>query len=224
MRSQIVPTEYTTRLGQTLETGSYSVSEYAVPLLAPGATGHGKKDPFVDLIYDLSPIVMHVKQSPLDLLHFLVRLCAVVGGALSVTRLFDGLVHGAVRALGLYESEGRRSSASGRGMASLSAGGLLPTSSSCGSGSGIGSPHGSIKDAIGSLGASLLRRSSAGSAGGALAGLGGPSRFSSSGGERAGRLSNGAPPVQMSSLSGLAAPALTGFGSWTDFKDKKDIL
>ncbi|KAI8477518.1 MAG: endoplasmic reticulum vesicle transporter-domain-containing protein [Monoraphidium minutum] len=241
---KIVPTEYTTRLGAQLETGSYSVSEYAVPLLAPGAAGHGKHDPFVDLVYDLSPIIMHVRQSPLDLLHFLVRLCAVVGGALSVTRLFDGLVHGAVLVAGLSEEGGgRHSSASGRLLSALSGGGLLPTCSS--SSGGGGSPRGaSVKDAVASLGASLLRRSSAG---GALAGLSGGGSYASAlsrssagggdgsyggagsyGGSLAGGASGGGgggrAAVQMSSLGGHAPPVLAGFGSWTDVNHgKKDM-
>lgn len=48
---------------------------------------------FVDFSYDLSPIVMTINSNPSSLLHFIVRLCAVVGGVLSVTRMADKIVH-----------------------------------------------------------------------------------------------------------------------------------
>lgn len=35
-----------------------------------------------------------------DMLHFIVRLCAVVGGVLSITRMADKLVHGLLVATG----------------------------------------------------------------------------------------------------------------------------
>ncbi len=55
--------------------------------------------PFVDLLYDISPIIVTVNQSPASLLHFIVRLCAVVGGAFAVTSALDKLVHALVKLL-----------------------------------------------------------------------------------------------------------------------------
>jgi hypothetical protein len=234
---QIVPTEYTTRLGTLLETSQYSVSEYAMPLLPPGETGrHGRRDPFVDLVYDLSPIVMRIHQSPLSLAHFVVRLCAVVGGALSVTRLADGLVHGVVRALGLSQ-EGRRVS-SGGGRSSTGGGsvhsaaycgdGLLPTRSSNPGSSHRSSLGGSLSGFVGAL----ARHNSGGSGGGGgsssiagrLSGGGGgsaggllPTHASSGGGggAAAAAAARAGSSVLMSPLSGFAPPALSGFGSWS---------
>jgi hypothetical protein len=138
---KIVPTSYTTRLGAVVETHQYSVSEYAVPLGA----GTGRADPFLDLVYDLSPIVMRVHQSPLGLLHFVVRLCAVVGGALSVTRLFDKLVDGAARAM-LGPAAGEQWNGGGGSGGGALSGGLLPTSS------GGGARHKTISSTGGSYG------------------------------------------------------------------------
>lgn len=104
---QIVPTEYMSRLGFILETNQYSVNEYSLGLagqkgVAPtNDTSATVTEPFVDFSYDLSPIMMTVAQSPADLLHFFVRLCAVVGGVLSVTRMADKLVHSVLVALGI---------------------------------------------------------------------------------------------------------------------------
>ncbi|GBF88593.1 hypothetical protein Rsub_01308 [Raphidocelis subcapitata] len=183
---KIVPSQFTSRMGAVLESNSYSVSEYALPLLQQGQAGHGKRDAFVDLVYDLSPIVMRIRQSPLGLLHFLVRLCAVVGGAVSVTRLCDGLVHGTARALGLVDGGARSSSGSG----SHASDGILPMrSSNAGS---HRSSHGGARASFGGLASSLLRYSSGG---GAAARYGGS--------------------MAMSPLTGFAPPTLTGFGSWS---------
>ena len=94
-------------MGFVLETNQYSVNEYALRLtgqhgpVATNDTSTTVSDPFVDFSYDLSPIMMTVAQSPADLLHFIVRLCAVVGGVLSVTRMADKMVHGMLVALGV---------------------------------------------------------------------------------------------------------------------------
>lgn len=65
--------------GGVTETHQYSVSEYAQPL------GRGQL-PALDVQYDLSPIVMTINESPPSLLHFLVRVCAVLGGVFAITR------------------------------------------------------------------------------------------------------------------------------------------
>lgn len=104
---QIVPTEYMSRWGVLMETNQYSVSEYTLGLagqrgVAPSNdTTSTVSDPFVDFSYDLSPIMMTVAQSPQAMLHFIVRLCAVVGGVLSITRMTDKLVHAALVATGM---------------------------------------------------------------------------------------------------------------------------
>lgn len=65
--------------GGVTETHQYSVTEYTQPLQPNYA-------PAVDVHYDLSPIVMTINERPPSLLHFIVRLCAVIGGAFAITR------------------------------------------------------------------------------------------------------------------------------------------
>eukprot|EP00775_Hariotina_reticulata_P002169 gene2169-2488_t len=132
---KIVPTDYRSRMGLVLETNQYSVSEYAVPLMtADSQPGTGDshvtstiRDAFIDFTYDLSPIIMSINQSPASLLHFVVRLCAVVGGVLSVTRMADKLVHAFLVATGVVvrpiSIKGRNSSGSYGGSARSSYGG-----------------------------------------------------------------------------------------------------
>jgi hypothetical protein len=90
-----------------METNQYSVSEYTLGLAGQPGVAHSNdttstvSEPFVDFSYDLSPIMMTVAQSPQAMLHFIVRLCAVVGGVLSITRMADKLVHAALVATGM---------------------------------------------------------------------------------------------------------------------------
>lgn len=87
---KVVPTEYYGRLGGVTETHQYSVTEYTQPLQPNYA-------PAVDVHYDLSPIVMTINERPPSLLHFIVRLCAVIGGAFAITRMTDRWVHWLVK-------------------------------------------------------------------------------------------------------------------------------
>ncbi|GBF95217.1 hypothetical protein Rsub_07932 [Raphidocelis subcapitata] len=185
---KIVPTIVTTRLGTLLESNQYAVTEYALPL--DSADGQKQRTPAVELIYDLSPILIRVHESPLTLAHFLVRLCAVVGGALSVTRLADVLVDALASAGG----------ARGRGGASRGSsfgGGLLPTSSG-----GFGPA--AAGNGAAALEAPLYRHSSGGGGGGGLVGS------SSGGGFASGFAPSGAVARHGSSGGGLGHPAGPG--------------
>jgi Endoplasmic reticulum vesicle transporter len=64
--------------GRATETHQYSVSEYAV------AVGTQER-PMLAIQYDTSPIVVTIRERPYNFLHFLVRICAVVGGAFAIT-------------------------------------------------------------------------------------------------------------------------------------------
>lgn len=83
---KVVPTEYHNRIGHVTETHQYSVTEYATETTATGPAS-------LDIMYDLSPIVISVNDRPPSFLHFLVRLCAVIGGVFAVTRMADRWVH-----------------------------------------------------------------------------------------------------------------------------------
>eukprot|EP00195_Chlamydomonas_chlamydogama_P017193 CAMPEP_0202900984 /NCGR_PEP_ID=MMETSP1392-20130828/12586_1 /ASSEMBLY_ACC=CAM_ASM_000868 /TAXON_ID=225041 /ORGANISM="Chlamydomonas chlamydogama, Strain SAG 11-48b" /LENGTH=284 /DNA_ID=CAMNT_0049587463 /DNA_START=274 /DNA_END=1131 /DNA_ORIENTATION=+ len=85
---KVVPTEYYGRLGGVTETQQYSVSEYSQVI-----TNDGNMAAAVDFMYDVSPIVVTVNDSPPSILHFVVRMCAVIGGVFAVTRMTDRWVH-----------------------------------------------------------------------------------------------------------------------------------
>ncbi|KAG1664119.1 hypothetical protein FOA52_011942 [Chlamydomonas sp. UWO 241] len=97
---KVVPTEYYGRWGGPVtETNQYSVTEYVSKVL-PSEPGEPEpQPPAFDIMYDISPIVVTVNDSPTTTLHFVVRLCAVVGGVFAVTRMMDRWVHWAVKAV-----------------------------------------------------------------------------------------------------------------------------
>lgn len=148
---QIVPTNYFTRLGMVLETSQYSVGEYQLDLVQPGMAGrataqhpqqggsdthaHGASTsmPYVAMLYDLSPIIVTIDQSPATLLHFLVRLCAVVGGAVALTGLLDKAVHALMVGAGYVAQR-----SSGGGGSSMVSGAGMMSGSGMASGGGMG--------------------------------------------------------------------------------------
>jgi hypothetical protein len=109
----VVPTDYFSRMGVMLETSQYSVGEYVQQIITGQGEEVGKaRNPYVDISFDVSPIIMTINQSPASFLHFLVRMCAVVGGVVSVTRMLDKLVHSMVTSAG-YVTFTPRTSAGG---------------------------------------------------------------------------------------------------------------
>lgn len=84
---KVVPTEYSGR-GRKLKTNQFSVGEYYSPI----AKGKGDM-PAVFLLYDLSPITVTVSDSRQSIVHFIVRICAVIGGVVRLTGLLDKSVH-----------------------------------------------------------------------------------------------------------------------------------
>jgi hypothetical protein len=88
-------------MGVMLETSQYSVGEYVQQIITgPGEELGKARNPYVDISFDVSPIIMTINQSPASFLHFLVRMCAVVGGVVSVTRMLDKVVHTLVTSAG----------------------------------------------------------------------------------------------------------------------------
>ena len=66
--------------GKSLHSNQYSVTEYYSPV------HKGEVQlPAIYFLYDLSPIMVLVKDSQDGLAHLLVRICAVVGGVFAVT-------------------------------------------------------------------------------------------------------------------------------------------
>ncbi|KAJ8759752.1 hypothetical protein K2173_009853 [Erythroxylum novogranatense] len=81
---KIVPTEYRYLSKQVLPTNQFSVTEYLTPM-----TEFDRSWPAVYFLYDLSPITVTIKEERRSFLHFITRLCAVLGGTFALTGMLD---------------------------------------------------------------------------------------------------------------------------------------
>ncbi|OVA07804.1 Endoplasmic reticulum vesicle transporter [Macleaya cordata] len=77
---KIVPTEFRYLSKEVLPTNQFSVTEYFVPI-----NEHDRNWPAVYFLYDLSPITVTIKEERRSFLHFITRLCAVLGGTFALT-------------------------------------------------------------------------------------------------------------------------------------------
>uniref|UniRef100_A0A2P2LTN0 Endoplasmic reticulum-Golgi intermediate compartment protein 3 n=1 Tax=Rhizophora mucronata TaxID=61149 RepID=A0A2P2LTN0_RHIMU len=79
---KIVPTEYRYLSKKVLPTNQFSVNEYFSSM-----TEFDRTWPAVYFLYDLSPITVTIKEERRSFLHFITRLCAVLGGTFALTGL-----------------------------------------------------------------------------------------------------------------------------------------
>ncbi|KAI7732290.1 hypothetical protein M8C21_028003, partial [Ambrosia artemisiifolia] len=78
--SHIVPTEYKYISKEVLPTNQFSVTEYFSPM-----NEHDRRWPVVYFLYDLSSITVTIKEERRrSFLHFITRLCAVLGGTFAL--------------------------------------------------------------------------------------------------------------------------------------------
>jgi endoplasmic reticulum-Golgi intermediate compartment protein 3 len=54
---------------------------------------HKNVVPGVFIIYDLSPIMVHITETRKSFLHFLTNLCAVIGGVFTIAGILDRVVY-----------------------------------------------------------------------------------------------------------------------------------
>ena len=106
--TQVVPTEYRYLSKRVLPTNQFSVTEYFVPIKPTDRSWPGNPPPHpapiicyvhllsglirfpwtaVYFLYDLSPITVTIKEERRNFLHFITRLCAVLGGTFAMTGL-----------------------------------------------------------------------------------------------------------------------------------------
>lgn len=85
---KVVPTIYEYVDGKQIVTNQYSVTQH----MRPKNAQHSHVVPGVFFMYDLSPIMVHIKQQNKSFVHFLVSICAIVGGVFTVSGLLDAMV------------------------------------------------------------------------------------------------------------------------------------
>ncbi|XP_057475872.1 uncharacterized protein LOC130763864 isoform X2 [Actinidia eriantha] len=79
---KIVPTEYRYLSKEVLPTNQFSVTEYY-------STANDRTWPAVYFLYDLSPITVTIREERRSFLHFITRLCAVLGGTFALAGMLD---------------------------------------------------------------------------------------------------------------------------------------
>ncbi|KAJ6844794.1 putative endoplasmic reticulum-Golgi intermediate compartment protein 3 [Iris pallida] len=91
---KIVPTEYRYLSKDVLPTNQFSVTEYFVPLREVDRSW-----PAVFFLYDLSPITVTIREERRSFLHFITRLCAVLGGTFALTGMLDRWMYRFIEAM-----------------------------------------------------------------------------------------------------------------------------
>ncbi|XP_019162314.1 PREDICTED: endoplasmic reticulum-Golgi intermediate compartment protein 3 [Ipomoea nil] len=91
---KIVPTEYRYLSKEVLPTNQFSVSEYYSLIHE-----FDRAWPAVYFLYDLSPITVTIKEERRSFLHFITRLCAVLGGTFALTGMLDRWMYRLVEAV-----------------------------------------------------------------------------------------------------------------------------
>lgn len=86
---KVVPTIYEYSNGRQVSTNQYSVTEHFRPKNAQ----HPNVVPGVFFMYDLNPIMVHIKESKKSFLHFLTNLCAIIGGVFTVSGIIDSVLY-----------------------------------------------------------------------------------------------------------------------------------
>ncbi|KAK3024037.1 hypothetical protein RJ639_044139 [Escallonia herrerae] len=91
---KIVPTEYNHLSKEVIPTNQFSVTEYFSPMNEFDRTW-----PAVYFLYDLSPITVTIREERRSFLHFITRLCAVLGGTFALTGMLDRWMYRLLEAL-----------------------------------------------------------------------------------------------------------------------------
>ncbi|KAJ1530346.1 hypothetical protein ONE63_005259 [Megalurothrips usitatus] len=93
---KIVPTTYVRRDGSVLQTNQFSVTKHQKVV----SMGHGESGmPGIFFNYELSPMMVKYTEKEKPLSHFLVNLCAIIGGIYTVASIIDGILYHSYRAI-----------------------------------------------------------------------------------------------------------------------------
>ena len=90
---KVVPTiyEYLSPNKPRIDSNQYSVTDYKREL--EGGWDERGKLPGVFFFYDVSPIMVHYSETKIPFFHFVTEVCAIVGGAITVTGLVDSTIY-----------------------------------------------------------------------------------------------------------------------------------
>ena len=95
---KVVPTTY-----RQLDTTEYYINQFSVSTNEYNTNSA----PVIYFRYDLSPVTVLYSQQEKSFFHFLVQLCAIVGGVFAVAGLLDEVLHNSISSL-LKKHEARK--------------------------------------------------------------------------------------------------------------------
>jgi len=93
---KVVPTVYERSDGRTIKTNQFSVTEHKKEI-NHAAGGHGL--PGVFFMYDLTPMVVNIRESHKPFAHFITGVCAIIGGVFTVAGIVDSFLYHGLRTL-----------------------------------------------------------------------------------------------------------------------------
>eukprot|EP00850_Spirogloea_muscicola_P018367 SM000167S02980 [mRNA] locus=s167:272820:275057:- [translate_table: standard] len=99
---KVVPTQYRSLSGTSIDTNQYSVTEYFSP-----QKKHDSTLPAVYFVYDLSPVTVSITERRRNLLHFITRLCAVLGGTFAFSGMLDRWLHKVLQVSSKHSRKGQ---------------------------------------------------------------------------------------------------------------------
>jgi len=90
--AKVVPTSYGAKR-KLVQSNQYSVTEHTTPAVANSL---GSKVPGIMFFYDFAPLRVDFRNTGKRFLHFLVNLCAIIGGVFAVAGIIDRILHSSV--------------------------------------------------------------------------------------------------------------------------------
>jgi hypothetical protein len=96
---KVIPTIYTNERGRQIFTNQYTVTDRFRPLELPKIDANGIPQhieailPGIFFIFELSPFMIEASRTRVPLLHFVTKVCAIVGGVFSVMGVMDSIFH-----------------------------------------------------------------------------------------------------------------------------------
>eukprot|EP00931_Biecheleriopsis_adriatica_P037742 TRINITY_DN21658_c0_g2_i2.p1 TRINITY_DN21658_c0_g2~~TRINITY_DN21658_c0_g2_i2.p1 ORF type:complete len:387 (-),score=44.07 TRINITY_DN21658_c0_g2_i2:57-1166(-) len=88
---KLVPTEFKRTNGETMYTHQYSVTHKEKNVLVKGADLAGL--PGVFLVYEFTPFMVQRSEKDVPFTHFLISVCAIIGGVFTVAGLLDSVLY-----------------------------------------------------------------------------------------------------------------------------------
>eukprot|EP01125_Pyxidicula_operculata_P005192 TRINITY_DN1882_c0_g1_i4.p1 TRINITY_DN1882_c0_g1~~TRINITY_DN1882_c0_g1_i4.p1 ORF type:complete len:360 (+),score=55.91 TRINITY_DN1882_c0_g1_i4:153-1232(+) len=96
---KIVPTVYEDRSNNIINTSQFSVTEHSQQIGVFNGFQTSSGVPGFFVMYELSPVIVAYKESSNSFLHFIMHLCAIIGGVFTVASLIDSFLYSGIHTI-----------------------------------------------------------------------------------------------------------------------------